>query len=334
MSTYLLALWLCRPETISVGRLGPHLFPAGWYLYAGSARGPGGVTARVGRHVRHVGASKRAHWHVDYVRERAAWGGVWAARDGRSVECAWAAETRRLPGARVIVPGLGASDCRCPAHLVYLGAGAALPPQAWFEKLGAERIVVADAELDELLDIVERGDEKSREAAALALGRFGQAALGRLAKMIDSDDRDVRWWAARALAEIGGAAAAVPLCAALVDPDPDVRACAALALGRIRACDAASALVERLADESAFVASVAGDALSMIGDGAVDALIEAMSSDNVHTRLLAVRAAGRIHSQRSIGPLFGLLDDSSYLVRHYAQEALEAMGVGMIFFSP
>jgi len=71
MSTYLLALWLSRPEIIAVGRLGPHLFPAGWYLYAGSARGPGRVTARVGRHARHVGASKRAHWHVDYLRERA-----------------------------------------------------------------------------------------------------------------------------------------------------------------------------------------------------------------------------------------------------------------------
>jgi hypothetical protein len=29
-----------------------------------------------------------------------------------------------------------------------------------------------------------------------------------------------------------------------------------------------------------------------------------------------------------------VLEDSSYLVRHYAQEALEALGVGMISFSP
>jgi HEAT repeat protein/Uri superfamily endonuclease len=334
MSTYLLALWLRRAERISVGRLGSHFFPVGWYLYVGSARGAGGVAARVGRHARRVGCDKRAYWHVDFLRERAVWAGAWAARRDEPLECKWAEQMRALPGARVIVRGFGASDCRCPAHLIHLGAGDALPPETWFAGLGAERIIVTDAELDELLDALSRGDDQSREAAALALGRHGQRALGRLARMIDDPDRDVRWWAARALAEIGGAPASVPLCAALADPDPDVRACAALALGQIRAGDAAPALVERLGDESAFVASIAADALSMIGDGAVDALIDATMAGSSHIRVLAVRALGRLRAQRAIGPLFGLLDDSSYLVRHYAREALEAMGVGMVFFSP
>jgi len=334
MSTYLLALWLCQAETISVGRLGTYLFPAGWYLYVGSARGSGGIAARPNRHLRHLGDGKRPHWHIDFLRERAVWGGAWASAAGRQLECEWAAEVRRLPQAHMIVRGFGASDCRCPAHLVYLGSGDALPPEPWFAGLGAERILVADAELEELLNTLACGDEQSREAAALALGRHGQAAMGHLARMIDSDDRDVRWWATRALAEVGGAPASVPLCAVLADSDPDVRACAALALGRIRACEAAPALVTCLADESAFVASVAADALGMIGEGAVDALIEATAAASAHTRLQAVRALGRIRSQRAIGPLFGLLEDPSYLVRHYAQEALEAMGVGMIFFSP
>jgi Uri superfamily endonuclease len=332
MGTYLLALWLCQEETVSVGRLGTHLFPAGWYLYVGSARGPGGVAARLNRHARHLGCNKRPHWHIDFLRERAVWAGAWAGPD--LLECAWAAEIQRLPHARSVVRRFGASDCRCATHLVHLGSGDQLPPVAWFAGLGAERMTLAGTELDELIRALATGDDQSREAAAIALGRHGATALGRLASMIDSDDRDVRWWAARALAEIGGTPAVVPLCVALSDPDPDVRACAALALGRIRAGDAAPALVEHLADESAFVASVAADALSMIGDGAVDALIDAMSASSPHTRLLAVRAAGRIRSQRAIGPLFGLLEDSSYLVRHYAREALEAMGVGMIFFSP
>lgn len=332
MSTYLLALWLCQPETVSVGRLGTHLFPAGWYLYVGSARGPGGVAARLNRHARHLGRNKRPHWHIDFLREKAVWAGAWAG--AAYLECAWAAEMQRLPHARTIVRGFGASDCGCATHLVHLDSGDQLPPTPWFAGLGAERMLLADAELDELIHTLAEGDEQSREAAAIALGRYGAMALGRLAKMVDSDDRDVRWWAARALAEVGGAPASVPLCAALTDADPDVRACAALALGRIRARDAAPALVERLADESAFVASVAADALSMIGEGAVQALIDAMSSGSPHTRLLAVRAVGRIRSQRAIGPLFGLLDDSSYLVRHYAREALEAIGVGLIFFSP
>jgi HEAT repeat protein len=50
--------------------------------------------------------------------------------------------------------------------------------------------------------------------------------------------------------------------------------------------------------------------------------------------LLAVRALGRIKSERAIGPLFGLLEDQSYLVRHYARETLEALGVGLVLVAP
>ena len=72
----------------------------------------------------------------------------------------------------------------------------------------------------------------------------------------------------------------------------------------------------------------------MIGEPAVSVLADCLGAEDTHTRLLAVRALGRIKSQAAIGPLFGVLEDSSYLVRHYAQEALEALGVGMVYFSP
>jgi len=120
----------------------------------------------------------------------------------------------------------------------------------------------------------------------------------------------------------------------LNDGDPDLRACAALALGRIRDASAAPALATRLGDASAFVASIAADALSLIGEPAVETLAESLASPEPHTRLLAVRALSRIKSQEAIGPLFGVLQDPSYLVRYYAQEALEALGVGMVLFSP
>jgi len=38
--------------------------PRGVYLYVGSARGFGGLKARVARHLRAV---KKVHWHVDYL---------------------------------------------------------------------------------------------------------------------------------------------------------------------------------------------------------------------------------------------------------------------------
>lgn len=332
MGTYVLALWLDRARRISVGRLGEFEFPAGWVLYVGSALGPGGLAARLARHRRRFASGKRPHWHVDYVREQAVWGGAWARRSGERLECAWAAALGQRPGARILVPGFGASDCRCPAHLVHLPA---LPDEAWMASiLGAERVVVGMDELDELLETLVSGDDDSREAAAIALGRFGAAAAGPLAALLAGPDADARWWAARALAEVGTAGAVPPLLEALGDPVPDVRACAALALGRIGDGAGAPALAERLGDESAFVASVAADALSMIGEPAVGALAEKLQDESAHARLLAVRALARIKSQSAIGPLFGVLEDPSYLVRYYAREALEALGVGMVFMAP
>ncbi len=128
IGTYLLALWLEMPRRMSIGRLGSFEFPAGWYLYVGSARGPGGLAARLSRHQRRLGAQKQAHWHVDYLREWSTWGGAWVRPGAERLECAWAASICRLPDATVVVSGFGASDCRCPAHLVHLST---LPDEEW-----------------------------------------------------------------------------------------------------------------------------------------------------------------------------------------------------------
>jgi HEAT repeat protein/Uri superfamily endonuclease len=332
MGTYVLALWLAAPLTIRVGRLGEFRFPAGWYLYTGSALGPGGLQARLARHLRHVGRDKRAHWHIDYLREQATWGGAWGCATGERKECHWAAALRDLPGARIEVPGFGASDCGCPAHLVRLPA---LPGEAWLARhLDAEQIMLGEVELDELLDILTSGDDERREAAALALGRFGAQAVEPLVALLSTGHAEARWWAARTLAEVGGESAVAALVSVLADPDPDLRACAALALGHTGEASAAWPLARQLDDDSAFVASIAADALSLIGEPAVDALAGKLAADSPHTRLLAVRALARIQSERAIGPLFELLEDPSYLVRHYAHEALEALGVGLVFVAP
>jgi Uri superfamily endonuclease len=332
MGTYVLALWLERPREISIGRLGAFRFPAGWVLYVGSAFGPGGLEARLGRHWRRLATGKRAHWHVDYVREQSVWGGAWGSVSSHRLECIWAAELQQLPGAWAIVPGFGASDCRCRAHLVWVPT---LPDEDWFARaLDAVRVAVTAEEMGELLEVLVSGTDDSREAAAVALGRFGAAAAEPLADLLIAGDADVRWWAARALAEVGADDAVPPLVRALGDSDPDVRACAALALGQIGDGAAAPKLALRLADESAFVASIAADALSMIGQPAIEALTGSLTEENPHVRLLAVRALSRIGSQSAIGPLFGLLEDPSYLVRHYAREALDALGVGMVFLVP
>ena len=114
--TYGLILRLPRLATIGVGRLGRFQFPAGWYAYVGSAHGPGGLAARVSRHLR---SPKPPHWHVDYLRTAAQPVQIWYAVGARKRECAWAEALSGLPGGSIPMPRFGASDCRCPAHLIH-----------------------------------------------------------------------------------------------------------------------------------------------------------------------------------------------------------------------
>lgn len=113
--SYVLILHLGRDCSIRIGRLGEWGFPAGYYLYLGSARGPGGLRARLGRHLR---GPAHLHWHIDYLRRWALPVEVWYVPDDRPVECLWQAALAAA-GLRCPVPGFGSSDCACPAHLFY-----------------------------------------------------------------------------------------------------------------------------------------------------------------------------------------------------------------------
>ena len=116
---YLLALRLEAPLALAIAHLGSPTLGPGTYLYAGSARGPGGIRARVARHAR---AKKRPHWHIDRLTMAARLLGVAGFPD--RAECALIARLRSHPGVSVPVAGFGASDCRrCPAHLLRLAAG-------------------------------------------------------------------------------------------------------------------------------------------------------------------------------------------------------------------
>jgi len=113
--TYALLLRGEEPQEIEVGALGTMTVRPGTYVYVGSAFGPGGLRARVERHVRADGA---LHWHVDYLRAVATLDAVWYTHDTQRRECTWAEVLRSFPGVTVPLDGFGASDCTCPAHLV------------------------------------------------------------------------------------------------------------------------------------------------------------------------------------------------------------------------
>jgi Uri superfamily endonuclease len=114
--TYLLLARLDQSVQMAVGKLGTFRFDAGWYAYAGSALGPGGLPARLARHAR---ADKRMHWHIDYLLQHAVLETTWQTPQPERLECAWATAMLGLPGAHTPAPGFGASDCRCTTHLVF-----------------------------------------------------------------------------------------------------------------------------------------------------------------------------------------------------------------------
>jgi len=108
-------LWFdLREETaIDVGALGRVRFLPGRYVYTGSARR--GVRARVLRHCR---PDKPMRWHLDYLLPRGRLVGIEAFPAAEGPECTLNREALALPEADVPARGFGASDCRCPAHLV------------------------------------------------------------------------------------------------------------------------------------------------------------------------------------------------------------------------
>jgi len=116
--TYALLLKLKQQAEITVGQLGAFLFPAGHYVYVGSALGSGGLSARLARHRRR---DKKLHWHIDHFLAHAHIVGVGTDDSGNRLECAWVRLMLCESGAQVVAPGFGASDCGCPSHLIYLG---------------------------------------------------------------------------------------------------------------------------------------------------------------------------------------------------------------------
>lgn len=99
---------------VRIGRLGELSLEPGWYAYVGSAFGSGGLSARVGRHLRR---DKPLRWHFDYLRPYVAVRAVWHAAGPTRCESAWAAALAALPGAAVPLAGFGASDHPGASHL-------------------------------------------------------------------------------------------------------------------------------------------------------------------------------------------------------------------------
>ena len=111
--TYQLLIVVKKESSIQVGRLGKFTFPAGFYIYTGSAKK--NMEARIKRHFR---KRKKKRWHIDYLTTNRAVK-IMAVRYSALDEC----EENQQTGGKIIAAGFGASDCRngCGSHLKFLG---------------------------------------------------------------------------------------------------------------------------------------------------------------------------------------------------------------------
>ncbi len=133
---YALLFHVPTETQVLVGRLGMLRLSPGFYVYVGSARGPGGLAARISRHLRR---EKTLHWHIDYLTTRVLPVSVLYTAEAQASECMWAQRLLALQGAFVPLVGFGNSDCRdgCPAHLVGLGYGANDSTESVVERLSS-----------------------------------------------------------------------------------------------------------------------------------------------------------------------------------------------------
>lgn len=178
------------------------------------------------------------------------------------------------------------------------------------------------------------GDDAQAEAAAHKIAGLGAAAFTPLKSLLYSDDADTRWWAARTLALLPAPEAGTLLAGLLSDEDLAVRQCAALGLREHPQAAATPKLARLLEDEDQLLRRLAADALIPLGAQAIPMLENVMQNGPQTARLEAARVLAKMEQEAAIPVLFAYLEDDSAFVRHWAEEGLERLGVGMAFFAP
>lgn len=112
-TTYQLTIEVKQACTVLIGKLGAFNFPAGYYVYTGSARRY--IEARIQRH---LSQEKRLRWHIDYLLNAPEVHIIRVSRYSEP-EC----DINQQGQGAVLIPHFGATDCRagCGSHLKYLG---------------------------------------------------------------------------------------------------------------------------------------------------------------------------------------------------------------------
>ena len=111
---YLLTILLDKTVMFHSPKIGSIHVMDGLYVYAGSARGPGGLRSRLKRH---FAREKAIHWHVDQLTVAAKQVGALVSFE--ISECELVDLLTETGTFRSAIEGFGSSDCRrCVSHLL------------------------------------------------------------------------------------------------------------------------------------------------------------------------------------------------------------------------
>ena len=110
--SYIVMIHIPQDLTTRLGSLGEVHFPAGYYLYVGTAKRA--LTKRMERHIRKHTA---VHWHIDYLKGHADRCTAIPIRSSMPLEHELAEAVGRI--ADGCIPSFGSSDCDCVSHLFH-----------------------------------------------------------------------------------------------------------------------------------------------------------------------------------------------------------------------
>jgi len=112
---YCLLIHFLKKRELRIGKLGVFCFPAGFYIYVGSAQN--NLDRRIERHLR---AEKKLHWHIDYLLKHGSVISVYTYKGNKSAECKLSRIVSKRKDVIVPVKGFGSSDCACESHLYFI----------------------------------------------------------------------------------------------------------------------------------------------------------------------------------------------------------------------
>lgn len=107
---YCLVIKLEKKKNLKIGKKLKFEFKKGYYVYIGSA-----MNSLESRVKRHLSASKKLHWHIDYLLKYSEVIEVIYNLD-KKVECNLSKE---LSKNQKCIKDFGCSDCNCESHLYY-----------------------------------------------------------------------------------------------------------------------------------------------------------------------------------------------------------------------